>query len=267
MEQPMAEYSRIIFEANDKIARIVLNRPDAANAVDAEMARELEDCIAHCDTASVRAVILTGNGKIFCAGGDLKGFAAQPPDKLPGFIERTAGHLHRALARMARMDAPVIAAVNGAAGGAGMSLACAADFVIAVESARFTMAYTRAGLTPDGSSTYFLPRIVGFRRAAELILANPVLTAQQACDLGIVTKVVPDADLQKEAEAMAVQFAQGATLAFGAVKRLLLASATNSLETQLELEAATIARMTTTADAQEGIAAFIGKRQPKFNAN
>jgi 2-(1,2-epoxy-1,2-dihydrophenyl)acetyl-CoA isomerase len=262
----MSDYSRLLFEIREGVACVVLNRPDAANAIDAEMARELEDCMARCDDPVIRAVLLTGTGRIFCAGGDLKSFAAQPPEKLPGFIEKMAGSFHRALARMARMDAPVVAAVNGAAGGAGMSLACATDFVLAAESARFTMAYTRAGLTPDGSGTYFLPRLVGFRRAAELILTNPVLDARRAFELGIVTRVVPDADLKTEAETLATELARGATLAYGAVKRMLLASAANSLETQLELEAATIARMTTTADAREGIAAFIGKRPPKFTA-
>jgi len=260
----MSEYSRLLFEVREGIAHVVLNRPEAANAVDAEMAREFEDCMARCDDPSVRAVLLTGAGRMFCGGGDLKSFAAQPQDELPGFIERMAAFLHRGIARMARMNAPVVAAVNGAAGGAGMSLVCAVDFVVAAESARFTMAYTRSGLTPDGSSTYFLPRIVGFRRAAELMLTNPVLDSRRAYELGIVTRVVADADLTKESEALAIELARGATVAYGTVKRLLLASATNSLETQLELEGAAIAHMTTTADAREGIAAFIGKRPPKF---
>jgi len=263
----MAEYATLRFEVRGTIAHLTLNRPEAANAMNAEMVRELEDCIARCeDDPAVRAVLLTGAGKAFCAGGDLKGFAAVAPEELPGFIETMTGHLHRALSQMARMRAPVIAAVNGAAGGAGMSLACAVDFVIAAESARFTMAYTRAGLTPDGSATYFLPRIVGFRRAAELMITNRVLSAKEALELGIATRVAADDRLMAEAEAFASELANGATLAFGTVKRLLLASANNSLEAQMELESGAIARMSATRDAREGIAAFIAKRAPAFAA-
>lgn len=261
----MDQYSTLRFEVRHNLAYLTLNRPEAANAMNAEMVRELEDCVARCeDDHAVRAVLMTGAGKAFCAGGDLKGFATQPPEELSAFIEEMTGHLHRALSQMARMRAPVVAAVNGAAGGAGMSLACAADFVIAAESARFTMAYTRAGLTPDGSSSYFLPRIVGFRRAAELMITNRVLSAKEALELGIATRVVPDVELLAAAESFAAELARGATLAYGAVKRLLLASANNTLEDQMELESSAIARLSATRDAREGIAAFIGKRAPAF---
>ena len=263
----MTQYSTLRFEVRGNLAHLALNRPEAANAMNAEMVREFEDCIARCeDDHEVRAVLISGAGKAFCAGGDLKGFATQPPEELPGFIEEMTGHLHRALSQMARMRAPVIAAVNGAAGGARMSLACAVDFVIAAESARFTMAYTRAGLTPDGSASYFLPRIVGFRRAAELMITNRVLSAKEALELGIATRIVADDRLAAEAESFAAELARGATLAYGAVKRLLIASANNSLEEQMELESGAIARISATRDAREGIAAFIGKRAPAFTA-
>ena len=172
--------------------------------------------------------------------------------------------LHMAISRFVRMDAPLVVAVNGAAGGGGMSFVLAADLVLAAESAKFTMAYTRAGLSPDGGSTFFLPRIVGVRRALELALTNRVLTAREAQEWGLVTRVVPDAALAAEAQTLAAQLAAGATGAFGAAKRLLHHSSSESLETQMELEAQAIAERSRGADAREGIAAFIAKRAPRF---
>ena len=172
--------------------------------------------------------------------------------------------LHLTISRLVRMDAPLIVAVNGAAGGGGMSFVLGADLVIAAESAKFAMAYTRAGLSPDGGSTYFLPRIVGVRRALELALTNRVLNAREAYEWGLVTGVVADAELMTQAGALAAQLAAGATQAYGAAKRLLHHSFAESLETQMELEAQAIAAQARGADAREGIAAFIAKRAPKF---
>jgi len=203
---------------------------------------------------------------MFSGGGDLKSFAAQG-DALPGHLKEVALYLHAAISRFVRMDAPVIAAVNGAAGGAGMSLCLFADLVLAAESAKFTLAYTRAGLNPDGGSTYFLPRIIGVRRALELALTNRVLSAREALEWGIVTRVVADAELQTEAQALAQGLAAGATRAFGKAKRLLHHSFSESLETQMELEAQAIADSARTHDAREGIAAFIAKRKPAFRGS
>lgn len=261
----VANYSTLLFEVRDNVAHITLNRPNAANAVNLELAREMyEVTLQAAEDASVRAVLLAGSGKIFCAGGDLKAFASQPPEKLPAYVKQVTFFLHKAVSHLARMKAPVVGAISGSAGGAGMSLACACDLVIAGESARMVLAYTRAGLVLDGSSTYFLPRIVGLRRAMEIALTNPVLSAHQAHELGIVTRVVPDAELMAQAEALAKELASGPTLAFRGVKRLLQESATNSLEDQMELESDTIGEVARTADAHEGIAAFLAKRAPRF---
>jgi 2-(1,2-epoxy-1,2-dihydrophenyl)acetyl-CoA isomerase len=258
------QYTALSFDVRNSVARITLNRPDAANALNIDMARDLMHAALQCDEdPTVRAVIITGTGRMFCAGGDLKSFAAQGENLAHHFKEVTT-YLHAAVSRLTRMNAPVIAAVNGTAAGAGMSLACACDFVLAAESARFTMAYTRAGLTPDGSSTYFLPRIVGLKRALELTLTNRMLSAQEACEWGIVTRVVPDANLQAEADALAAQLASSATSALGAAKRLLHSGWTETLETQMELETRAIAERAHTADGPEGIAAFLEKRAPKF---
>jgi 2-(1,2-epoxy-1,2-dihydrophenyl)acetyl-CoA isomerase len=258
-------YTALLFEVQNSIARITLNRPDAANALNLELAKDLMHAALQCDQdPAIRAVILTGAGRMFCAGGDLKSFAAQG-EHLPHHLKEVTTYLHAAMSRFTRMDAPLIAAVNGTAAGAGMSLVCACDFVLAAASARFTMAYTRVGLTPDGSSTYFLPRIVGLRRALELTLTNRQLSAQAAQDWGIVTRVVPDASLMAEAEALAAQLASGATLALGAAKRLLHSGWGETLETQMEHETQSIAAAARTADAHEGIAAFLEKRAPQFH--
>ena len=262
----MTDYSTLLFDLRENVAHITLNRPDAANGINLEMASELRHAARRCATdPEVRAVLISGNGRMFCAGGDLKAFAAQPEAELPGFLEQVTLHLHQAIAHFTRMHAPVVVAVHGSAAGGGLSFACACDFPIAAESAKFTMAYTRAGLTPDGSSTYFLPRIIGYRRTLELALTNRVLSAREACDWGLVYRVVPDADLLSEASKFAAQLAIGATAAFGGVKQLMVESFTNTLEAQMSLETEYISAMGRSADGREGIASFLAKRPPKFS--
>jgi 2-(1,2-epoxy-1,2-dihydrophenyl)acetyl-CoA isomerase len=251
-------------DVRDGIAWLTLNRPQAGNAIDIPIAKELLAAAERCERDSaVRAVVITGAGKMFCAGGDLRSFGGAG-DRIADVLTELTQVLHAAVARLARMRVPVIAAVNGAAAGAGMSLACAADLVIAAESAHFTMAYTAAGLTPDGSSTYFLPRLVGPMRARELMLTNRRLTAAEALAWGMITKVVPDAELRATTRALARALADGPTLAYGATKLLVLASALESLEAQLDLEAREIVTISATRDSREGIAAFLAKRRPTF---
>ena len=254
----------VLFEVRDHVAHITLNRPDAANSINLELSKELLDAALRCEEhPEIRAVVLAGTGKLFCAGGDLRTFAAQGAG-LPRYLTEVTLHLHAAVSHLTGLDAPVIGAVHGSAAGAGMSLACACDIVLAAESARFTVAYTRVGLTPDGSSTYFLSRIVGLRQALELTLTNRILSAAEALRLGLVTRVVPDGDLRAQADAVAAELARGATQAFGAAKRLLRRGWTETLETQMEDETRTIAAISRTADAAEGIAAFLAKRPPAF---
>ena len=261
------EYTTILFDVRNGVARITLNRPQVANSLNLNMARDLMYAALHCrEDSTIRAVVITGMKSTFCAGGDLKDFISQG-EQLPYYLQEMTTHFHAALSRLTRMNQPVVAAVNGVAAGAGMSLACACDFVLAAESARFTMAYAQAGVTPDGASTYFLPRIVGFKRALELTLTNRILSAQEAFDWGIVTRVVPDTELLVQADALAGQFAAGATKALGASKRLLHSGWTGTLETQMEQESLTIAEMARTSDAHEGITAFVEKRIPKFKGS
>jgi 2-(1,2-epoxy-1,2-dihydrophenyl)acetyl-CoA isomerase len=258
------QYKTLLLEIRDNVARITLNRPEANNALNGEMAQELMHASIQCsEDPAVRAVLIAASGKMFSPGGDLKSFAAQG-DNLPRHLKEITVYLHAAVSRLKRMDAPLVVAVNGFAAGAGMSLACAGDITLAAESARFTVAYTGVGLSPDGSSSYFLPRLVGMKRALELTLTNRILSAQEALDWGIVTRVVPDAELLPQADSTARELAAGPTKALGASKRLLMTSWSETLETQMEHEAQSVTDMSRTSDARQAIPAFIEKRTPVF---
>ena len=243
---------------------LTLDRPDAANCLDPALARELVTAAAACDAdPSVRAVVLTATGRFFCAGGDVRSMVGFGEDVRLG-IKALADDLHRAISTFTRMAAPLVVAVNGVAAGAGFSIAAAGDLVLAARSAQFTMAYTNIGLSPDGSSSYFLPRLIGLRRTQELMLTNRVLTAADAADWGIVTRVVDDDALRDEALALATTLAAGSLGAHGGVKRLLAETFGNPLETQLELEARTIAERAASPDGREGVTAFVERRPPRF---
>jgi 2-(1,2-epoxy-1,2-dihydrophenyl)acetyl-CoA isomerase len=208
-------------------------------------------------------VLVTGDGPTFCVGGDLKDFAGHGADR-PQHLADITTYLHAAMSRLMRLPVPVVAAVQGSAAGAGMSLAAAADLVLAGASSRFVMAYTAIGLTPDGSGTWTLPRLVGLRRALELTLTNRRLSAEEAVAEGIATRVVPDDQLADEALALARSLAAGPTGALGAAKRLLRESIGRDLEAQLALETESLARAAGSADSREGIAAFLEKRPAEF---
>ena len=264
MKGTESKYETLSFDVADGVARLALNRPDAANAFNPALCRDLFDAAIACDERDdIRAVLLTGEGSMFSAGGDLKYFEAQG-DRLGAALKEITGLLHAAIGRFAHMDAPVVGAINGMAAGAGFSLAATCDIAIAGQSTRFTMAYTAAGLSPDGSSTWFLPRLIGLRRARELMLTNRMLNAEEACEMGIVDRVVPDDALLDEAMAQAKAFASGPTQAYGATKRLLQDTWTSGLETQMDRESRSISDLTRTADAREGIDAFVNKRKPAF---
>ena len=258
------DYETLQYEVRNGVAHITFNRPEVANALNRQLGLDLMHASLETNAdPNVRAVLLTGAGRFFCAGGDLKSFAAEG-EAMPSHLKEVTTYMHGAVSRFTRGDAPLVAAVNGAAAGAGMSLACSCDIVIAAESAVFTMAYTKAGLTPDGSSTYFLPRKVGISRAMELTLTNRLLSAHEAQQYGIVTTVVPDDALIAEATKVAETIAAGPTVAFGEARRLLHSGLVETLETQMELETQAIARMSVTTDGREGIAAFLEKRRPTF---
>jgi 2-(1,2-epoxy-1,2-dihydrophenyl)acetyl-CoA isomerase len=228
------------------------------------MGEELLSAARHCDSdENIRAVILTGAGQFFSAGGDLKAFAGFG-DAISEGLQELTDYLHAAVSIFIRMRAPLIVAVNGAAVGAGFSLAMAGDFVLASENAKFAMAYTTAGLSPDGGASYFLPRLVGLRRAQELMINNRKLSAAEALDWGLVTRDCPAGSLAADTQALAQQLANGATQAIGTVKKQLLATFDNSPETQMAMEGKAIAHLASCKDGQEGIHAFLEKRRPVF---
>lgn len=259
----MTEYEAIVLESSGPIARITLNRPDAANAMNDTLLRELADAASRCDRGASRVVVLTGAGRFFSAGGDLRTMASSP--STPGdYVKAMADDLHRAISTFARMDAVLITAVNGVAAGAGLSLAVTGDLVLAAESASFTMAYTTVGLSPDGSSSFYLPRLIGVRKTQELMLTNRTLSAAEALAWGLVTELADSAELAARTDALAEKIASGARQSASAVKKLVLMSFKTGLEEQMELEGRLIAECADSPDGNEGINAFLEKRRPQF---
>ena len=253
-------YQHLKLERAEGVGTLTLHRPDAYNALDLALGRELFQASIELDEdAGVRCVVITGAGKAFCAGGDVKSFVDNL-ERIGAHIKELTTYLHGAISRLCRSDKPVIMAVNGVAAGGGFSLALSGDLVVAAESAKFSMAYSRIAATPDGSSSYFLPRLVGVRRALELYLTNRPLTAREALEWGMITRVVPDAELTAEVTKLARELAQGPSKAFGAAKRLFHQSTWESLETQMELEAQAIAASGRTEDFRAGVTAFADKK-------
>jgi 2-(1,2-epoxy-1,2-dihydrophenyl)acetyl-CoA isomerase len=254
----------VIVERAGNVATLTLNRPDAYNALNLALGRELFTAAIEVDEdPDVRCVVVTGAGRAFCAGGDVKDFVDNLP-RIGVHIKELTTYLHGAISRFARSDKPVIMAVNGVAAGGGFSLALSGDLVVATESAKFTMAYSRIAASPDGSSSYFLPRLIGLRRSMELYFTNRVLTAREAVEWGMITRAVPDAEFKGAVSALAAELAQGPSRSFGIAKRLLHQSTWESLETQMELEAQGIAACGHTEDFRAGVTAFAQKGTPTF---
>ena len=247
---------RVLLQMEGPIAELILNRPESGNAIDLELARELMHTLQACERRSdLRAIVLTGAGRLFCAGGDLKAIHAQGDDA-PTYVGELLSHLHECISIIARIPAPVIAAINGTAAGAGFALACACDLLLAARSARFVMAYTRVGLTPDGSSTWYLPRLVGLHRALALTLLNDEVSAETLKSWGVVLDVVEDESLEREVLSLARRLARGAPHASAAAKRLLRSSSGNSLGAQMISEAETLCLALPGDEARAGLESF-----------
>jgi 2-(1,2-epoxy-1,2-dihydrophenyl)acetyl-CoA isomerase len=254
----------VLTAADAGVMTITLNRPEVLNALDDGLLHDLRAALAAAGAdATIRAVLLTGAGRGFCAGADLADTAMRSPDA--DVAQSLRERYHPIVLAMRQLPKPIVCAVNGPAAGAGMSLALACDIVLAAESATFLQAFTRIGLVPDCGSTWFLPRMVGDVRARAMVLLAEKISAADALTYGLVWKVLPDADLAGEARQTAARLAAMPTRACALVKQAFVASAANGLADQLETEALLQAQAFRTEDFREGVAAFLAKRAPRFS--
>ena len=250
------------------ITILTLNRPEARNALSMEMGAMLKDALHDIENDdSVRCVVLRGKGDHFMAGGDVKGMAesiSKSPEEIKKEFVLRIHDLHPIMFAMRRMRKPIIASVAGAAAGAGVSVALCCDLIVSAESSFYTLAYCRIGTSPDGSSTYQLPRTLGIKRAMEMTLLGDRISAKQALDWGLVNFVVPDADLEAETMKLATRLANGPTFVYGQAKHLLYQSIEKEMETQLQAEGEAFAQCAARNDFREGVSAFVEKREAKF---
>lgn len=259
-------YETIRVEISDGVGVLVLNRPESLNALTSQVGQEFKSAIAELKSRGARAIVITGAGRAFCAGGDIREMQkiAEREGKVTAFFDEPLRLLNECILLIRQTPVPVIAAVNGFASGGGCNFALACDVVIAAESAKFNQAFIKIGLVPDCGGTFILPRLVGWRRATELLMTGEVTTAARALEMGMINAVVPDDQLMSQAMAMAKQLAQAPTAAIGQIKKLLEASAVNNYESQLELERRSQLEAGETNDFREGVTAFLQKRAPKF---
>jgi 2-(1,2-epoxy-1,2-dihydrophenyl)acetyl-CoA isomerase len=258
----------VLTEAADGVLTITLNRPQALNALDHDLTVALRDAVLAAEVdPSVRCLVLRG-GRHFMAGGDLRWFAerivGRPAATVRVDCERFIHEVHALIVSLRRMPKPTVASVSGAAAGFGLSLMMACDLAIAADDAYFTLAYTLIGTSPDGGSTFALPRLVGTRKALEIALLGDRFDAAEAARLGLVNRVVPAAALAEETGKLAARLAAGPTAVYGRTKQLIGASLGNSLETQLQREAEAFAQCATEPDFAEGVGAFLDKRKPRW---
>ncbi|MEP6920656.1 MAG: enoyl-CoA hydratase-related protein [bacterium] len=250
----------------DAVGVITLNRPESLNALTREVGREFQAAVNEARGKGARAIVITGAGRAFCAGGDLREMQriAAQNGRSEAFFDEPLRELNECLLLIRRSPLPFIAAVNGAASGGGCNLALGCDLVIAGESARFNQAFIKIGLSPDCGGTFILPRLIGWRRATQLLMTGEVVSAAEALGMGMINAVVPDAELLPQAMEMAKMLASAPTAAIGRIKELLEASASNDYGEQLEQERKAQIQSGLTKDFKEGVAAFIEKRPPKF---
>jgi 2-(1,2-epoxy-1,2-dihydrophenyl)acetyl-CoA isomerase len=256
----------ILIKIENKIAYITLNRPEVFNSFNREMAFLLQDTLDACEkNDEVRAIVLTGNGKAFCAGQDLK--EVTDPNLNPGFKKILEEHYNPIITRIRSIKKPIIGAINGVAAGAGANIALACDIVVAHEKVNFIQAFSLIGLVPDSAGTFFLPRLIGFQKALALAMLGDKISAEEAERLGMIYKMIPLEDFEEEVHKLALKMANMPTKALGMIKELYNKSMSNTLEDQLALESKLQIEAAQTNDYAEGVAAFIEKRKPNFKGN
>lgn len=257
----------LLVEVSGAIATLTLNRPQAGNAVDLPLARALVEAANRCDADnSIRCVVLTAVGRLFCGGGDIAVLAAAADD-LPQVLSELVGTFHTAVCKLMRMRKPLLVLVNGPAAGAGLSLAITGDIVVAARSAHFTAGYAAVGLTADGGLSWQLPRLIGLRKTQELLFTNRRVGVDEAETMGLISRVVSDEALRSEGTKTAESLATSATLALGEVRNLLLESFNGGLEVQLERETRSMMAAGATQDGREGVAAFLARRKASFSGD
>ena len=256
----------ILLKIENQIAFISLNRPDVFNSFNREMAFLMQDTLDICDNDNnVRAIVITGNGKAFCAGQDIGEITN--PELNPGFRKILDDHYNPIIKKIRNIEKPIIAAVNGVAAGAGANIALACDIVLASESASFIQAFSKIGLIPDSAGTFFLPRLIGIQKATALMMLGDKVSAREALDLGMIFKCFPVENFDDEVLKMATTLANMPTKALGLIKKLMNKSVTNNLEQQLQLESDLQIEARSTNDYNEGVTAFVEKRKPVFKGN
>lgn len=258
----------LLIDVADGVATLTMNRPEARNAFSPEMRSGLDAAFHRFENdEEVRCVVLRGAGEHFMAGGDVKSFAGILADEdvdIRDLLLHRIHTLHSIMFAMRRLPKPIVASVRGAAAGAGVSLAACCDLIIASEDAFFTLAYTRIGTSPDGGSTYALPRALGVKKTMEMALLGDRLDAEAMARFGLVNFVVPSDDLDAETAKLAQRLASGPTRAHGQAKQLIYGSLENQMERQLQMEAEAFADCATTEDFREGVTAFVEKRRAVF---
>lgn len=256
----------ILLKIENNIGYITLNRPEVFNSFNREMALKLQEILGECESNSqIRAIVLTGTGKAFCAGQDLKEVTS--PELNPGFKKILDEHYNPIISLIRNIKKPIIAAVNGVAAGAGANIALACDVVVAHEKVNFIQAFSLIGLIPDSAGTFFLPRLIGFQKASALCMLGDKISAEEAERLGMIYKVFALDNFEAEVNKLALKMAKMPTKALGMTKTLLNASITNNLDQQLALESKYQIEAAQTNDYTEGVAAFMEKRQPNFKGN
>jgi len=254
----LSDYRTIRYDLTDNVATITLNRPDRMNAISIDLLDEVASALDAAVAAGARALMLTGEGRAFCSGADL---AAGLPDDLGILLDV---HYHPVVKRLAELPIPVVTAMNGPAGGAGLSLALAGDIVVAARSAYILLAFVNIGLVPDAGATWLVAKGAGRMKALEMALLGEKMSAADAVEAGLVTRVVDDADLMDEAGAVAVRMAQMPTAAIGMIRRQVASALNATLAETLEIERANQTIAGRSHDFKEGVTAFIEKRKPKF---